>query len=212
MDSERKAALVARVLRQGEELEALVTRAHAALQRRRVRDGGRVFHCLQDSFAFRENEDVSGDLTFNVPMGHSFEGVRLSMYPEVRLISIDGTLPSDVSWRPAPWATHGAYDPAVHLIGVDAYLELSHFAADNTQRAYQNVPFPASQIFCGEISDNVSEPQSSPSALVFEVPMLLAPGTTMQVRVTPTYSGRWTTDARIAEYRITAILEGFKRI
>ncbi len=218
-----------KALAQGDRIAALTTRASKLRRHIRVREADRVLHTLQQSFTFRQGENLQRALVYSVPLGHAFEAHRLVLLPEIRLVSIaaaDGD--SEITFRPTLW-THNISEqlnvvnsglvqawPVLTDRLLDAQIELSQVEADGvTSHDLQNAPFPVAQTFSGPVNSDLggaSLISARPSALVFAIPALLAPGTSLQVRVTPTFSGVRTSDGRLNEYRIIGLLEGFKRL
>lgn len=218
---------VEQALAQGDALEDLVRRAHKLRQRRRVREADRVEHTLRAEYTFRQSENLQQALVFNVPKGWAFEAHRLSLFVDMRLISVQtGDGASEISFRPTVWTHAVMTNLAANNPGeawpnpidrlVDAQIELEVQLPDGSKgRSFQNAPFPVAHLFCGSDNSDIVGVQlvsSRPSALVFNVPNLIEPGTALLARVTPTFSGVRTTDSRLNEYRITGLLEGFKRI
>lgn len=218
--------LLKQALAQGERVAALTTRASRLRKHARVRDADRALHTMQAAYTFRQGENLSQSLVFSVPKGQAFEAHRLSLFAELRIVSIqeaDGD--SEITFRPTVW-THNKFDhfgaglqqawPNAVDRFVDAQIELTQMEADGTtSHEYQNAPFPVAHTFSGGVNSDMvgSSLQSArPGALVFGVPMLLAAGTALQLRVTPLFSGVRTADDRLNEYRIVGVLEGFKRL
>ncbi len=214
-------------LAQGDRIAALTKRASTLRRHTRVREADRVLHTLQQSFTFRQGENLQRALVYSVPLGHAFEAHRLVLLPEIRIVSIqDSDGDSEITFRPTLW-THNI-SAAINAGGLvqawpvltdrllDAQIELSQVEADGvTSHDMQNAPYPVAQTFSGPVNSDLggaSVISARPSALIFNVPALLAPGTALQVRVTPTFSGVRTTDDRLNEYRIVGLLEGFKRL
>lgn len=211
-------------LRQGDRVAGLLARARKLSSLLRSRGVERVPHVLQKSFTFKQGENTSGPLVFQAPTSHEFEAHRIALYPEIRLVSVrSANGASEVTFRPTQW-THSVmlalttgplsqvWANAIDRL-VDAQVELALQVGEEDSREMQNAPFPVSQCFSGSMnSDTVGGTlvTSKPGLLVFQHPVVLRPGRSLLCKVTPTFSGTRTTDARINEYRITAVLEGAK--
>ena len=208
-------------LAQGQQISELLDRVGSQLEARRTsRD--RVLHWMQQSYTFQQGQNTVGNLVFNVPKGFDFEAARFVIYPEIRLVSINQTADgaNDVAFRPTVWFEPYSRD---YLSAVDALLELTYAMADGKTRQYQNVGFFAAQAYSqlvnitntsGSDGDGHANYASNaaPAGLVFDPFYKLERGSTLTCRVTPLYSGPKPSGNRSYEYRIRAVLEGYKRL
>ncbi len=215
-------------LLQGQKLAGLLDAVASRVEARRdAKD--RVLHWLQDSFTFQQGQNTVQNLVFNVPKGFDFEAARLNVYLEIRLTTTDPSTegPSDVVFRPTTWFNPIAEDSTGNLgphISADALLELTYASPDGKNRRYQNAAFWAAQTFSDYMNvnsqgfrDNVYNRNESPSGLVFAPFYPLERGSTLTMRVTPTYSGidqggDVSGDEGNFEYRVRGVLEGYKRL
>lgn len=210
--------LLKSALEQGQRLETLLDRVGLVFEARRT-SKDRVLHWLQDSFVFQQAQNTVQNLVFNVPKGFDFEAARLNLYLEIRRVVTDPTLlaDSDNVFRPTTWYTSFAAttSPIGPRVSADALVELTYSAPDGKTRRYQNASFYVAQTFSdytnvnGGLSYNRSE---SPAGMVFDPFYLLARGSTLTCRVTPTYSGESSEEQVIHEYRVRGVLEGYKRL
>lgn len=224
IDVETPALPLEEALAQGDRVADLLRRARALRSRVQSRGVDRVPHTLQQSFTFKQGENTSGPLVFQSPSTHEFEAHRLALYPEIRLVSVrsaNGT--SEITYRPTHW-THAVMvaltsGPLSQIWAnvldrlLDAQVELTLQIGKENSREMQSAPFPVAQCFSGAVnSDTVGGTlvTSRPGLLVFQRPVMLRPGRSLLCKITPTFSGTRTLDARQNEYRITAVLEGAK--
>lgn len=188
----------------------------------------RVPHCLQDSYTFNQGQNQSQVMMLNVPAAFAFEATRLVCYPEIRIISIDEETvgPSELTFRSTIWSME-----AIENLNesVDGLIELTYAEANaqKRKRPLQNSGFFVSQMQTlvaqpGNVERIASEGtpqqlragQPRPGGLVFEPPLWMPRGSSLQVAFTPLFSGTGpapTTDTetgRLYEYRIRVVLEG----
>lgn len=212
--------LLKTALEQGQRLDSLLDRVGTIFEARRTsRD--RVLHWLQDSFVFQQAQNTVQNLVFNVPKGFDFEAARLNLYLEIRRVVTDPLLLSDSDnvFRPTTWFTSVAtsVNPISLRTSADALVEITYAAADGKTRRYQNAAFYVSQTFSDYTNVNGSSAinynrSESPAGMVFDPFYLLARGSTLTCRVTPTYSGESSESQVVHEYRIRGVLEGYKRL
>lgn len=226
------------IISQGEKIDALLVGVERMLlERREAFD--RIAHTLQASYTFFENQNTVQELVLNVPDGNDFEGTRFMLYPEVRAFSTDDATQgvSDKVFRPTGWFQD--FYNIVHGNGlfsamVDAMVELAYVDKNGKSHPYQNAPWYAAQTFSGAANEMPRSSAASsqavlggaynrtetPGGLTFNPFFLLEAGTTMSVKLTPIYSGQRPpssssvpgADDRIYEYRLRAVLEGYKRV
>lgn len=207
-------------LEQGQRLESLLDRVGTVFAARRA-SKDRVLHWLQDAFVFQQDQNTVQNLVFNVPKGYDFEAARLNVYLELRRVVTDPTRigESDLVFRPTTWYTSYATSAAPWgpRMSADALVELTYAAPDGKTRRYQNAAFYVAQTFSDYTNINVGDRNDynrseSPAGMVFDPFYLLARGSTLTCRVTPTYSGTSPDEQVVHEYRVRGVLEGYKRL
>jgi len=204
---------------QGQKLSGLLDRVSGLCEARRT-SKDRVLHWLQDWFVFQQGQNTTQNLTFNVPKGFDYEAARFNIYPEIRRVSLDPATQgvSDVVFRSTAWFT-SAGALGVEPSTVDAIIDLVYASADGKTRRYQNAGFFVAQTFSDFMNINNQRVQygrnECPAGLVFDPFYRLERGSTLTCRVTPVFSSERTfveDDARVYEYRIRGVLEGYKRL
>ncbi len=224
------------VIDQGKAIDDMLVDVEAMLLARRE-SFDRIAHSLQASYTFFQNQNTVQELMLNVPEGNDFEATRFMVYPEVRAFSTDDTTQgaSDKVFRPTGWFQdflNVIGDKGLYSAMVDAMVELAHVGKDGKSHPYQSAPWFAAQTFSGaaNMMPQATPNQSAlggaynrtetPGGLTFNPFFLLEAGTTMTVKLTPTFSGQRPpasssipgSDDRIYEYRLRVVLEGYKRV
>lgn len=224
-------ALLKRALDQGDDLALLKERVQEKMRSRRTAVD-RILHHLQDSFTFVQGQNTVGSIIFNVPDGAGFECVRLMLLPEIRAITIDvaTTGPDDLVFRPTCFSSAGSQ--VILNSACDALVEFSYMTPDGKDRAYQNKPWYAAQAFSSPMNINkrtynallpqfiANYAQYSANqygrGLEFEPFLDVKPGSTINMQITPLFSGTMQSnppgDGRLYEYRIRGVIEGYKRV
>ena len=190
-----------------------ITKIDKQLQRAMslLRDGDRAPYFLRGNGTFFANQNTPVQVAFSVPADGDFWGDGLSVYLEVRDVeagektfrSCDWTYTNDV-----PGVPTGV--DAVSLLGsVSGAFEL--LCPD----AYSNQATAVSALFSarhGVRSSGIGGPPitSFCSKLEFFVPLFVPRGNTITLVFTPGYSK--TAVGKNLEYRISALLEGFKKV
>lgn len=224
-------ALLARALKQGDEIVELFRLADERMEKRRDASD-RVLHYLTDSFTFRQGQNTTAPLVFNVPSGPSYEAVRLMLFLELRSVTTDvaGTGTDDLVFQPTDWTSVGV--SVFANSAADALIEFAYTAPNGQERQYQNKPFFVHQCFSSPMNVNQLVVLASGNvAQIFQLyaanqygrglefaPFLeVKPGTAISMQVTPLYSGPkqtagYAADSRQFEYRIRGVIEGYKRV
>lgn len=206
-----------KALYQGEEIHNLLSTVHRRRGEKR-KDKDRILHFLQDSFVFRQGQNVVNALVFNVPFSDNFEAVRLCLWPSVRLVPVDESLyPEEKVFRPTFWGSQSAL--ALVYSGIDALVEMVVAFPDGKTRAYQNSAWAASQVFsvygADDNSTRIFNRSEAVGALTFDPILHLEKGSSVTLRVTPLFSATCTATANetelVREYKVTGVLEGYKR-
>jgi hypothetical protein len=202
---------------QGEEIHSLLSTVHRRRSERR-KDKDRILHFLQDSFVFRQGQNVVNSLVFNVPFADSFEAVRLNLWPSVRVVPTDpAAYPEEKVFRPTHWSMQSQV--ALVYSGIDALVEMIVAFPDGKTRAYQNSAWSASQAFSFYAADDNSVEiftrSEAVGALTFDPPLHLDKGSAVTLRITPLFSAVCNAEINevelVREYKITGVLEGYKR-
>lgn len=211
--------LINKAISQGQQLQKLSERVDRVTLGRKARAARP--HFMKASYRVKQSDNTQQTLLFS-NAGEPFEAHRLVMYPQVRLFSIDTSSTGETErvFRPAHWLSAGATSEQLR-IAFDALVDIV-FNGRKFSRPYQNAPFAGAQLLSSQplvqrdgSGGNFETPFSvyeTPSGMAFDEPYTLLQGESLGVGVTPIYTGKRDSnvDARIYEYEIVAILEGFK--
>lgn len=223
---------------QQEQLETLLTDVSELLQLRRAAnfDADRVNYTFVAEAVFAQGDSNARDLVFVVPDSNDFVVERLGLYPFFRFVTTDegANGPPEQSFRPCVFTSYeGTFNPNIEVdaAAMDCYVSISETlvrAGTSLNRSYQNIPTPVQLLFSGAINyrrggNPVVDPYYSsfqfPGGLVFPCPYLLPAGSSMTVKVAPLFAGLRVDPAAPAanetlqnEYRVTAVLEGYKKV
>jgi len=223
-----------RAFLQGERLNELVLSVQKQKAKSR-QDKDRILHFLQDSFTFLAGENTVQNLVFNLPFADDFEAARLYLWPSTRLVKRNQTsftAESELVFRPTFWTGQASATPLGNQLltsAVDALVEMSVSFPDGKTRSYQNTAWPASQAFSfSTLSDNsfgIFDRTNAAGALAFDPCLVLSRGTSVTLRITPLFSAEYLdpvqgdqglepgplAEVYAREYKITGVLEGYKR-
>jgi hypothetical protein len=208
---------------QAEAAQRLLERARAAAGAvRGLRSGDRVYTPLVASAEFDEGAAAAANLIFNVPADADFWAYRFLLYPYCKVVDPIGGTPPDVSFRPTSW-TGEPFAPGIQIASRYSDFESQMdavFAFIFDGKEIQNANIPASAAYCvtmdkwGERTGfgNAWEAAlQTPAGLVFDIPQFIPRSRSFTARVTPTYLGKRTIDARKHRYKVVGVLEGEKR-
>jgi len=213
-----------------------------ARRRDRVRDGDRIDYAFVDSITFSERDNAAQNIVFTVPQETDYVAERLSFYPSYRFVTTDEAAngPDEIPFRPCVFSGYeGAMLNSFELDSVagivDCVVDISEdyrLGSKTKSRRYQNISTPVSMFYSGAINyrqgfsvggvlsaDVRYDGFEFASTMPFPCPYLLAGGSSLTIRIAPILAAqRLPTTGPNAdptqqnEYRVTAVLEGFKKV
>lgn len=200
------------------EMDALALRADALCD-----DGDRIAYYIQSSYSFVVGSDVEQDVLLNNPFDATFYGVRLDLFLSKRLTDQTGAGNSELTYRPADWTPVDDYP--YPSLGQDANCT---FLVRTNRGDYSSAPLAISHAFSTRHGVPVSVErntlaQALPATawvggLDFHCPYPVERAQAMVVRVSPNYTkalaadGAITDQTSVPEYRVTAVLQGYKPV
>ncbi len=203
-------------------MNQLVTNIDKQMQRAMgmLRDGDRAPYFLPGKATFFSGQNTPVRITFAVPADGDFYGDMLSVYLEARACNAAG-VPSEETFRSCDWtctndipATTGTA-----LVSTDEIGSVSGFWELALPEQYENQATSANALFSARHGHSVQastlgaarQPWSVfPSGMQFHTPLFIPRGTGVSLTFMPGYAkapAEGTT-----EYRISAFLEGFKKV
>jgi hypothetical protein len=178
---------------------------------------------------FGQGDTTAQDVVFQIPEDAAFVAKRMNVYPAFKFTTTDEATfgPPEISYRPCVFTSQQqALTPEVQSdnAAIDCFLSLSETYASKGKshtRNLQNMPVPVQLFYSdalnwkpvqGAASVNLKyESFEFPAAMVFDEDYLLPPGSSVTVKVNPSFSQlRDPGSERQNEYRLTVVLEGFK--
>lgn len=209
--------LAERTAKVARELDALTVRAFAL-----EADGDRVPYFLRASVVFNVLQNTSGEIVFNVPMDAHFYGRRLNLFLSGRVVSTAPATPflTELTYRPVDWTSVGF---ALGGAGIDASEKVANCVfhiSDSVREAYQRAPIAIMSAFSGRVVNPIALNANAQlpiapfvGGLDFHTDYVLRRGSTMTVRITPSFSF-WAgaVDASDTfQYRVMGVFQGYKK-
>jgi hypothetical protein len=197
--------------------------------------GDRIDYAFNDAVTFAQGSNPAQNIVFTIPEQTTvFEAERLSLYAGYRLVSTDPATDGvdEAAFRPCAFtwyseALNRGIDTASAVGLVDMFVEISetyYLDGRAITRSYQNLPIPSELFFSGAVNYQQMTLAGGaaanaffncfefPSALIFPCPYLLTGGSSVTIRLAPTFAGL-RTDPQTStqnEYQVRALLEGKK--
>lgn len=174
-----------------------------------LRDGDRAPYFLRGAGTFFANQNTPVQIAFSVPAEGDFWGDALSVYLEVRNVE-----EGEKTFRSCDWT----YTNDVPVVGLDveSLTDLGSVSGSFDllcPESYSNQATSSSALFSarhGKRAGGTTRVTSFCSKLEFFVPLFIPRGNTVTLVFTPGYSK--TAEGKNLEYRISALLEGFKKV
>lgn len=179
-------------------------------------DGDRAAYYIHDDFTFTTGSKAEQDLILTNPFDAAFYGKRLDLYLDRRLVDESGAGNSELTFRPVDWtATNDVGQPSlVAFKDVNAV-----FTVRTPDGSYSNAPLAISHAFSARQGVYKFTPVSAYlGGLDFHRDYVVPRGEAMTVRVSSIYTkaleggGKIPDDTSVPEYRVTAVLQGYKRV
>lgn len=203
-----------------DQLDAQITRARELLD-----EGDRVLIPLKGSCTFLAGANDVRDIVLNIPTDGDFFMERLNLYAASKLNNLGTQSLSERTFRPCDGAATNEMDRQISA-NASGFQPLVDFAYEIILPSgpYQNAPMAALQSFSNRygVSWTVQGTQASVVALApysawvggmaFAGESRIPAGTTVTIRVTPTYTLASEDTDYVREFRVTAVATGCKRV
>jgi hypothetical protein len=205
-------------------LEDIVTKASALSQRCMLamgQRGTRAPYLLRGQSVFALGTTSVQKLTFNVPADADFNGERLNLYLQYRIIDVVTVAASDTAYRPCRWSSQADLNR-----GIVGFPESNAMVSlkDEANGEYQNAPFNVGCLY----SSMYGVTSSSLGGVVgeyfggldFNVPYVVPCGKAAEMDVTPLYTSAlgvtsatsYMTATQRVEFRVVGMFHGYKNV
>lgn len=204
-----------------DQLDAQITRARELLD-----EGDRVLIPLKGSCTFLAGSSDVRDIVLNVPTDGDFFMERLNLYSASKLNNLGTQALSERTYRPCDQAPVNEMNRNISA-SPGGYQPLVDFAYEIILPSgpYQNAPMAALQSFSNRygvmwsvygavaaLSATLAPYSAWVGGMAFAGESRIPAGTTITIRVTPTYTLASEDTDYVREFRVTAVATGCKRV
>jgi hypothetical protein len=205
---------------QSEALDSLLSQSAAILEKWRgvAMEGDRIDYFFVGDITFRESQNNSQDITFQIPQNTDFYGTRLMLQPFAKFVTIDqdNMGPDELNFRPVVWSTtEGVYNSTQEIAFVppggvmtdvaslDCMVSLTESIPSPQgpiTRSYQNIPTPVQMFYGGGVNygSGSDDPLVTninyfpnfeiPQGLLFPIDLFLPKGSALTLKIAPTFA------------------------
>lgn len=184
-----------------------------------VDEGDRDSYFLHDAYTFLSGSLLEQDLVLNNPLDATFFGSRLNLYLDKRLTDKAGTAvtgPNDEkTFRPVDWSPTNDWPGSLAIPEANCTFQIR-----TPRGALSSAPLAISHAFSTRAGTFMGALGVSAylGGLDFHRPVPIPRGEALTVRVSPNYTRALAADGSfpdltsVPEYRVTAVLTGYKRV
>ena len=181
-------------------------------------EGDRVDYIFVGEMIFRERQNNSQDITFQIPQNTDFYGTRVMIQPFAKFVTNDQDAmgPDELNYRPVVWSTtEGVYNGSqtepgnppggvmTDIASLDAMVSISEripSSQGSITRSYQNIPTPVQMFYSSGVnygSGSASYPDTNinyfpdfeiPQGLLFPIDLFLPKGSAVTFKIAPIFS------------------------
>ena len=180
--------------------------------------GDRVDYVFVGEIIFRQSQNTSQDITFQIPQNTDFFGSRIMLQPFAKFVTRDqpNMGPDELNYRPVVWSTtEGVYNGTqtednnppggvmTDVASVDAMVSITESIPSPSgpiTRTYQNIPTPVQMFYSGGVnygsgSGDITNTNITyfpdfeiPQGLLFPIDLFLPKGSALTLKIAPTFA------------------------